>query len=1237
MVVAVCVPGAVQPNVAVAAENNDMSASGNGTSSYSQLLSRNLWQNEYAPLGSGNWADTVDSALEQRPDGGYDRIEWANDALHVERYSSSFVYQSGKIIDASTYTPTGAKDVLWGGYFKGAQYRFVVTGQTNYAKDDTLAVVRVTKYSLDWQYQGNVEYSGINTKDPFAGGSLRMMEYGGDLWIRTCHEMYNGHQANMTFRIRESDMAKIGSESDVQNYEQSAMGYVSHSFNQYILQAGGKIYAADHGDAYPRAITIKSITSDGSDNEWRSGGATYTVMAFKGTTGDNYTAATFDGFESANNGNTLLAVGTVANQSKAFPESDSSSDAVGAHNIWVSVVSTDGSAVTTKYLTNYAFDQNTTATNPVLVKINENRFLIMWGTQQDRTNPKYTNQDTINYAFMDASGNLTSSVMSMNGALSDCKPTVVGDSVVWYSTGTEKEGSSHIAYSSVEGEAEAIESLNYGAPIFYTIDTQSGASASHNSTVAYFVHFLANGGTGSTTEAVAPNAKATAPKDPTLAHYTFAGWYTDSVGGTEYDFSKPVTSSFILYAQWTHTPHTLYFDGNGGWSTQQSYTAYYGFIVDSLPTATRDGYTFDGWYTQPVGGTKVTSYTFGDSDATLYAHWKANTYTVTFDASDGCTVTPTSKKVTEGQPYGALPTPTCEGYTFAGWYEPGHYIANLEYQNQRQVTSSTTFDALADITLTAHWNVTVYTVSFDSQGGSAVDSQQVWYKNYVSQTAAPTRTGYTFAGWYTAANGGSKYDFSKPVTVNLTLYAHWTANTYLVSFDSEGGSGVAAQKVQYGAKASQPAAPTRTGYTFAGWYTAANGGSKYDFSKPVTGSVTLYAHWTVNSYTLTFNANGGFASEKSRSVAYGKAYGTLPMPSRAGYTFAGWFTAANGGSKVSASTTMGAGNATVYAHWTLNTYAVSFDSQGGSTVAAQKVTSGAKATQPASPTRSGYTFAGWYTAANGGSKYDFSKPVTGNVTLYAHWTKNAQPSNPDKPTNPDKPSNPDKPQQPATYTLTFNANGGFSSEKSRKVQQGKAYGTLPTPTRAGYTFAGWFTAANGGSKVSASTTMGAGNVTIWAHWTATSKPTNPDKPLQPTVATQDMYRLYNPNSGEHFYTASKAEHDMLVGLGWHDEGVGWTAPVKSNTPVYRLYNPNAGDHHYTMSAAEKDMLVRVGWRYEGIGWYSAENAGRAQLYREYNPNAKAGAHNYTLSKAENDHLVSLGWHGEGLAWYAAHA
>lgn len=135
------------------------------------------------------------------------------------------------------------------------------------------------------------------------------------------------------------------------------------------------------------------------------------------------------------------------------------------------------------------------------------------------------------------------------------------------------------------------------------------------------------------------------------------------------------------------------------------------------------------------------------------------------------------------------------------------------------------------------------------------------------------------------------------------------------------------------------------------------------------------------------------------------------------------------------------------------------------------------------------------------------------------------------------------------------------------------------------------------------------------------------------AAPGSMFRLYNPNSGEHFYTANAAERNYLASVGWNYEGIAWKAPEKSNIPVYRLYNPNAGDHHYTTNSAERDMLVSLGWNDEGIGWYSDEAEG-APLYRLYNPNAtQAGAHHYTTNAAERDMLIGFGWNDEGIGWY----
>lgn len=128
-----------------------------------------------------------------------------------------------------------------------------------------------------------------------------------------------------------------------------------------------------------------------------------------------------------------------------------------------------------------------------------------------------------------------------------------------------------------------------------------------------------------------------------------------------------------------------------------------------------------------------------------------------------------------------------------------------------------------------------------------------------------------------------------------------------------------------------------------------------------------------------------------------------------------------------------------------------------------------------------------------------------------------------------------------------------------------------------------------------------------------------------------MYRFYNPNSGEHFYTANEAEAENLAKVRWVFEGIGWFS-LDQGQDVYRLYNPNAGDHHYTLDAAERDALVQAGWKYEGVSWKST---GKISLYRLYNPNAKAaGSHHYTPSEGERDSLVASGWKFEGVAWNA---
>lgn len=180
-------------------------------------------------------------------------------------------------------------------------------------------------------------------------------------------------------------------------------------------------------------------------------------------------------------------------------------------------------------------------------------------------------------------------------------------------------------------------------------------------------------------------------------------------------------------------------------------------------------------------------------------------------------------------------------------------------------------------------------LSFDSSGGSSVADQFVAQGTTPTAPAAPTFADHVFLGWYTSATGTTRFDFSAPLTADTTAFAQWANSQNAVSFDLNGhGAAIADQVVAYGDKATAPDEPSATGYTFGGWYTDAALTKPYDFSAPVTAPITLHAKWTVKQYTVTFDpADGG--AVKLVTVDYGTAVGAPTAPTRAGYTFTGWY------------------------------------------------------------------------------------------------------------------------------------------------------------------------------------------------------------------------------------------------------------------------------------------------------------------------------------------------------------
>lgn len=297
------------------------------------------------------------------------------------------------------------------------------------------------------------------------------------------------------------------------------------------------------------------------------------------------------------------------------------------------------------------------------------------------------------------------------------------------------------------------------------------------------------------------------------------------------------------------------------------------------------------------------------------------------------------------------------------------------------------------------------------------------------------------------------------------------------------GSVHATKSCYYGKSVSDwPSNPSKSGYTFKGWYTASSGGTKKTSSSTFTAADTLYAQWTPIDYTLTLKGNGGTIGTNSswdgsgtqvtKTLHYEDPYGSLPYSSISypGYkirgtnstTNPGWFTTQTGSTRVTSTTTMPAANTTIWAQWDLITYNITYELNGGTAnnlPATYNVTT-STFTLP-TPTRPGYSFAGW-TGSNGSTAQTtvtIAKGSTGNKSYTANWNLNS-------------------------YTITFDAasNGGTTSESTRMITQGSAIGTLPTATKTNATFSRWATAVSGGSAISAST-VPTGNTTYYAQFT----------------------------------------------------------------------------------------------------------------------------------------------------------
>src|SRR5690554_4732681 len=230
----------------------------------------------------------------------------------------------------------------------------------------------------------------------------------------------------------------------------------------------------------------------------------------------------------------------------------------------------------------------------------------------------------------------------------------------------------------------------------------------------------------------------------------------------------------------------------------------------------------------------------------------------------------------------------------------------------------------SDLTLYAKWDLNSYTITFNSLGGSSVEPLTVNYNEAIIAPEEPTRTGYTFSGWYSDESLTNLFIFTSMPASDLTLYAKWDINSYTVTFNSLGGSNVEALRVNYNEAIIAPEEPTRTGYSFSGWYSDINLTTLFIFTSMPASDLTLYAKWDLNSYTVTFNSLGG-SSVLPLDVFYNSLINIPEDPVKEGYSFVGWYTEIDLINSFDFTNDyMPASNLTLYAKWSINTYSVTF-------------------------------------------------------------------------------------------------------------------------------------------------------------------------------------------------------------------------------------------------------------------------------------------------------------------------
>jgi len=549
-------------------------------------------------------------------------------------------------------------------------------------------------------------------------------------------------------------------------------------------------------------------------------------------------------------------------------------------------------------------------------------------------------------------------------------------------------------------------------------------------------------------------AKATKPTDPTRTGFDFGGWYKESTLTNSWVFTKDtVKEDRALYAKWIPRTFTVSFERNGGSSVSAQTNVLYGTTITEPTAPTKAGYDFDGWYKESGF---VNAWTFSTDpiteNRTLYAKWTARTDT-TYKVER-------YRQNAENSSYTLFVTNSFEGTTATTVTAMANTYTGFA-ENTGHGSSVLSGSILGDgsLVLKLYYDRTRHTLSFESNAGSSVGTiASIKYGAKVNAPTVPTKVGYDFGGWYKDSDLTQTWNFSSDtVTEDTMLYAKWTPSTYTVSFESNGGGPVVARTdVPYNTTIAATVAPAKPGYDFVDWYKEPALTNAWNFSSDVvTATMTLYAKWTGKSYTVQLDSQSGSGGSSSVSATFGEAMPTATAPTRADYTFEGYFDAVGGGGTRYYTRSMGStrtwdktsSSPTLYAYWERVKVIVYLDgdyyNSGSSIVYA---TYGSPMPPVSLHTRTGYKFDGYYANRNGGgTKYynadgtsakNWDIQTTNSVRLYANWIL-------------------------GTYKVTLDQQEGAGGTTTVTATYNSVMPAATAPTKAGYVFDGYYGSGNG--------------------------------------------------------------------------------------------------------------------------------------------------------------------------------